>query len=64
MRDGVVPITLPARAGPSVMAAIPPTCRRELLSARYRAAPGHGPGVAASGSSSTFVSNSLKPRRR
>lgn len=27
-------------------------------------APGHGPGVATSGSCSTFVSKSLKPRRR
>lgn len=27
-------------------------------------APGHGPGVGASRSSSTLVSNSLKPRRR
>lgn len=29
-----------------------------------RYAPGHGPGVVTSGSCSTFVSKSLKPRRR
>ncbi|MEU1401087.1 NACHT domain-containing protein [Streptomyces sp. NPDC005728] len=34
----------------------------EALAAPY--APGQGPGAAASGSSSTFVSNSLNPRRR
>ncbi|RPK63696.1 hypothetical protein EES42_28890 [Streptomyces sp. ADI95-17] len=70
MRDGVVLVTGAARTGLPVMAAIPlhvtymspkaeggpPPC--------YRPEPGHGPGVSTSGSSSTFVSKSRKPRRR
>lgn len=44
-------------ARPEMPAAPPPPMR-------YRPDPGHGPGVATSGSSSTFVSKSRKPRRR
>lgn len=66
MRDGVVPITRFTRAGPPVMTAITPPVASEPppSPAYYRCAPGHGPGVATSGSSSTFVSKSWKPRRR
>lgn len=78
MRDAVALVTESSRTVPPVMAAIPLSVtgtrqherRTDLLpylptSCRtYRPEPGHGPGVSTSGSSSTFVSKSRKPRRR
>lgn len=79
MRDAVALITESVPVCLSVMVAIPlpvtggcgwkrspalPSQPRPDPARYYRPEPGHGPGVSTSGSSSTFVSKSRKPRRR
>ncbi len=57
----------PARSpekGGSHSAAPPPGIADDEADDQEAYAPGHGPGVATSGSTSVFVSKSRKPRRR